>query len=337
MNNITFKNQKSISKIFKQPFRWIILTVSNENGYHKIALKKNLFKKTYTVSFVKDGKIYTKKTEVSIKDLSNQNISIEELGNLHIEDINLNLKDPSKIIENEEKIYSAIDTKARKEEQNFFTKKIELDRQSREKKEKENERSKRRENYYRKEDLIAMRSHLIEASERTEYSHKYGYNPGGSGGNSIVSYGLGFVIKELENIAQKIGFKGFENNGLHTTLKNLKEHELKCYSESETFESDMNILYVFNGLLAQELMMRTIELCNYVRQNDIDTKKFIYYEFSSWCNPLDCYQQGSSTIKIYNEFDELINAVSKYVENVTGVNITNQIQTTLQKQYLKVI
>ena len=324
--NITYKNEKSIKKILKQPFVWAVLTVSNENGFHKIAIKKNLFKKTYTIKSFVDGKSHTEKKEISIEDLANKNINIQGLGKMHIEDISISLVNPSKKIEKEEKIYSKIEQKTKEAHQKQIEKQ---DNKTEEKK----ETIKIEKNYEIKSELKKMRSDLITAQKVISCWHTHGYNANEEDGIYTESYGIDFVINELEKISKKIGYKGFDNNRLHITLDKLKEYESKC----DIYRSNINILHTYNGMLSQELTIRTIDLCNYIRQNNIEINNIEYNKYESWGNPFDCYQMTSESIKIPNEFDKLIEAVSIYVKNVTGEDIRESLQTSLNKQYLMVI
>ena len=76
MKNITYKNEKSIRKIINKPFIWSDLTISNETGYHRIAIKKKLFKKDYTITYIKDGKL--QKENITIDEINNEKITIKE-------------------------------------------------------------------------------------------------------------------------------------------------------------------------------------------------------------------------------------------------------------------
>ena len=274
MHNVTYKNEKSIKRIFKQPFKWAVLTVSNGTGYHKIAIKKNLFKKTYTVSYVLNGKLYTDKKEILLDELAYKNITIAGLGNLHIEDISVSLTNPSKIIENEEKVYSKIDSKARREEQTKKEKEIQQLRQQHELLEKEKQDKQYVQQSYVSDCIYKWDKEVIwsEVSsdtcssgfyETNRYIKGEGYKVDYRFDNSAVSYkkcyDLSFVIKNLVEYSKKIGYDGFDNNRLMDTLSIVNTYVDALFIEKVVRKC------VFHGFLAQELYMRTMGLCKYIR------------------------------------------------------------------------
>lgn len=348
MNTITYKNEKSMKRIFKQPFKWAILTVSNENGYHKIALKKNMFKKTYTVNTIINGKLCSEKKEISIEDIANKNITIEGLGNLHIEDINTSFKNPSKIIEQEEKIYSKIDNKARKEEikqKEIEIKEIQTKNEEAKEQEKYDTRMKEIEEsnrvYNFEKNLIysdfSSNSYDSGYYETNKYIRGKGYTWSqkneSSSSNYKRGYDLSFVIKQLEKYSKKIGFEGFEDNRL-----GIVENKIKEVNKIKDHKEYIKRKYILHGLLVQELYMRTMDLCAYIRKNNIDISNEMYYDsYSTQSTFYDNVSEYSERETIHDLVNELINSVATYIERVTGENVEDSFQTTVQKQYLMVV
>lgn len=374
MNNITFKNEKSIRKIFKQPFTWVVLTVSNKNGYHKIALKKNIFNKTYTIRFIKNGQIYSEKVEVSIEDIANQNISIKGLGNYHIENINISLTNPSKTIQEEEKLYLKIDNRARKEEQDIKEKEIkninnqheaainELNKQH----EQEKQRTEKKQKNKRLDTIIGLKENLIKKRDHRHYWHKeyyYGYlerkhlRSYEEDKTIIIEYGIDFVIEEITKIAKdyrplyvlwKTG--NFDDiNNKYYIYNDVKINILMdrinkiCEMLKNKKDYDDNYLIIIQGLyglLAEELKCGTYKLCEFIREKNIDYKALIYSKYDTdkyWNTCLTKYTEESGTVAIDDYFKSLLNGIALFVERITGEDISKDLQTTLNKQYLMVI
>lgn len=341
MHNITYKNEKSIRRVFKQPFKWAVLTVLNGTGYHKIAIKKNLFRKTYTVSYVLNDRLCTMKKEISLEDLSNQNISIAGLGNLHIEDISVSLTDPSKLIESEEKIYSKI----RKEEQE---KKEAEEKKRKEEEKKQKEAEKQREEEERRIrqkyflDNIANLGNQVMYSEFFLDSHTDGFyetdkcirNMGCEVKRIISdesykikkSYDLKFVINELIKYSEKIGFTGFDDNKLLEELSSIK------IDSSVPFEEAAYKMYISHSILALDLSKRTVGLCRYIRENKIKVSQEVYEDYYS-TSITNGYCSYKETI---NDFvNELIKAVSCYMDRITVNEFNSDLKTELS--YVKTI
>ncbi len=374
MNNITFKNEKSIRRIFKQPFTWVVLTVSNKNGYHKIALKKNLFNKTYTVRFIKNGQIHSEKVEVSIENIANQNISIKELGNYHIENINISLTNPSKTIQEEEKLYLKIDNRARKEEQVIKEKEIkninnqheaainELNKQH----EQEKQRTEKTQKSKRLDTIIGLKENLIKKREHHHYWHKeyyYGYSERKQlrsyeeDRDIILEYGIDFIIEKITKIAKEyrplyVLWKTgeFDNNANDcniyddTKINMLMDRINKiCEMLKNKKDYDDNYLIIIQGLyglLAEELKCGTYKLCEFIREKNIDYKALIYLKYDTdkyWNTYLTKYTEESRTVAIDDYFNSLLNGVALFAERITGEDISKDLQTTLNKQYLMVI
>ena len=374
MNNITFKNEKSIRRIFKQPFTWVVLTVSNKNGYHKIALKKNLFNKTYTVRFIKNGQIHSEKVEVSIENIANQNISIKGLGNYHIENINISLTNPSKTIQEEEKLYLKIDNRARKEEQVIKEKEIkninnqhevainELNKQH----EQEKQRTEKTQKSKRLDTIIGLKENLIKKRDHRHYWHKeyyYGYSERKQlrsyeeDRDIILEYGIDFIIEEITKIAEKyrplyVLWKtgNFDDiNNKYYIYDDVKINMLMdrinkiCEMLKNKKDYDDNYLIIIQGLyglLAEELKCGTYKLCEFIREKNIDYKALIYLKYDTdkyWNTYLTKYTEESRTVAIDDYFNSLLNGVALFAERITGEDISKDLQTTLNKQYLMVI
>lgn len=319
MNKIKFKNEKLINKVFKQPFAWALLTVSNEKGFYKIAIKKSLFKKTYKICYINEGKICTLKDKIAIDNLSNKSITING-NNFNIEDISFKLTNPAKSIEREERIYSKISDKTAKEYENKI-KKIKDEYA----KEKENDEllAARKANLYKFqkiEDAKKLRKALIPAEKSLKCWHQYGYAPGGNNENTTIYYDLEFVISEFARFSSLIGFYGFKNSCMQDILKNIKNLEQKCNRETQSLDTIINSIYALNGALARELLLLVNGLCGYIDYNNININ-FEYTKYDNWCNPSDCYQKFTESIIIRDEFDKLLNAVAVYIKKVTGVSL----------------
>lgn len=344
MNNITFKNEKLIRRIFKQPFVWAILTVSNETGFHKIALKKNFFRNTYTVGYISNNSLQIEKKNVSLDDLKNRNIEISGLDKFYIENVCTSLSKPFNIIENEEMIYSKIDSNARIEEHEVRNNAVSeiLNNHLQEKQQEQynihNAQINRLNKIHNLEgNLICCK--VSSSSHRSGYyeTNRYIYGEGNtwtydsknSNSNWTERYGLSFVIKQLEKYSKKIGFKGFENNRLTAILNKINVHSDFSYDDSVQHE------FVFRGLLVEELYLRTIELCRYIRINRIDISHESYNDYysreSTFFENSSYYSEKK---RIDNLVNELINAVSVYIERLTGDDYSEKFKNELEVQQL---
>lgn len=245
------------------------------------------------------------------------------------------LTSQEKNLKKEEKIYNKIyniTIRQEKEKQRQIELEQEKEKQEQEQRKKYLDNLKKTEKIY---ELKRMRSNLITATKIIDCWHVMGYTTQTQGGVYQQQYGLSFIIKELERISSIIGFKGFTEKRMNDILEKIKTTE-KQINNSDEYEKNLKNAYIFNGLLAQELSSKTLELCEYIRINNINTD-FEYYKYSSWGNSMDCYQKTSEIIEIKNEYDKLMDAVTKYVQNVTGQNIKEEIKNTIQKQYLMVV
>lgn len=374
MYNITFKNENAIKRIFKQPFVWAVLTVSNKNGYQKIALKKNLFNKTYTVRFTKNGQINSEKVEVSIEDIANQNIGIKGIGNYHIEDINVSLTNPSKTIQKDNEIYSKIDSKARKEEQDIKEKEIrkleEQHEQEKQKINKQHEQEKQQTEISQKnkriDTIIGLKEKLIKIKEHRHYKHKvyhYGYlkreylYSREEDENNVFEYGIDFIIEKIIEITKdyRILYKFWKTRKSDDNAYNFNIYDdikinmlmdrinkiCKILQKKENY--DENLLIIIQGLyglLAEELKSGTYRLCEFIRENNIDLTKLTYEKYKQdeyWGYNLSKYTTETCEDVIDDYFNSLIEGIALFVERTTGEDIRKELQITLQKQYLTVI
>ncbi len=294
MKNINFKNNKSIRKMFVNPFTWKLLTISNKKGTYTIVLKKKLFKNIYNVKYVIDGNVHKEKKEIILND----SINIEGLGSFKINDISTRfLKPTKKLIIDKNSINSKIINDNFKEKEEFIKQRmIYINNQS------------------KKEQLLKIRLRLITANVDNYHYHVYGYNPFSESSKYEENYGLDFVIKELKRFSYEKGFNQFNYNKLQSILGKIIKIE-NSMNRYNLLDSSINEAYQLHKLLSYELNSSIILLQKYIEKNNIDTN-FEYKSHNDWWNPNDCNQRARKTIKIKDEFEKLLEAVEIYTNRV---------------------
>lgn len=290
------ENDKLISKMSINPFAWKVLTIFNKKGIYKIALKKNLFKNTYNMICVINGKLNQKQKKIGFTDF----INIKELGNFKINNISISILNPTKKL--------IID------KNNFDDTKITDDLKE---KEEYDEYMKQRmiymHNHLKKEKLVKTRLFLITANIDNYHYHLYGDEPFAKI-SKYEEYGLDFVLKELDRFSKEKGFNKFNYNKLQAILNKIIqiENSMNRYNLKDT---SIGEAYQLHKLLTDELNIMVISLLKYINDNNISTD-FVYKNCYYWSNHQDCNQKACKTIEIKDEFEKLIEAVEIYTNRV---------------------
>ena len=275
-------------------------------------------------------------------------ITIKGLGYFNIESANTSIKNPTKKLEQEENIYKKIEETARKEEKENTKKEIEQLKIEQEKEIEEIKKRIQKLNTIKK--INGLTNNLIETDlnstkfisgiyETNEYikdkGNIYKYKNETSNESYKASYGMSFIIKGLEDFSKEKGYTGFENNKLNETMNMIKNKVDNLYKEYK--EENINTIYTLHGLLAQELYIRTIDLCKYIREQRINTDYKYYESYSTQSKIYDNYYSYFKSETIENFFDELITSVSTYIERITGENFIYKFKDELETKALVLV
>ena len=335
---------KDISELLKDSFGYCILTLSNYEGYKKIALKRNKLKGDYLIIFYNDDEKIVEQREVNIFITGKDKITIEGFGEFEIRDYDYSLTNPEKVIEHDSKLYNEIVTKSedgiRKVYENMVRRIInEKDAEI----ESLKSELKSRENYYtiNRVDRLRDVSRNLVIGEVTCYSHDYkmedlGRSFGGyqmtsksSTSKKEKSNGIKFVIEQLEKTSMIYKSDAFEDNRFN--VLNNKIDELFKKLENGYDENTADSIQSLYGLLAEELTIRLINLFNHIRINNIDTTQLVY-SATIFRNTHRFYEDRSEYEEIEtidNYFDTLIDGACSFIERVTGNNIKNELYSRL--------
>jgi len=345
---INYTNKKSVERLLKQPFGYSLFTVSNKEGFKKISLKRNLFKKNYTVTYFNEdvNAIETKEVTIDLACLSDNILSIEGVGSFELQDAKLVLKNPTEQVEKETEIFRQIDRKAREEE---ITKANKIQEEIIESKDNQIEQIKKEaeqeKTYYTTgrvnrlknimNEVLSTRIYHDSYSYRQVYNRIEGYHMESSTDNYDYEEkrDLSFLLERIENISKTYKCDAFEDNRIRVLISKIKE---KFASINEYDEKTLNSIQALYGLLAEELTMRTYNLCNFIRENDIDTSKYTYRNVL-YSNSSKYYEEESEftdTEVITDYFNKVMEAVSVFVERVTGQDIRKEIELRLTKQQI---
>ena len=366
---ININNKKAIERLIKQGIGYSLYTVSNENGFEKIAIKKTLFKNKYTLTCFNTETNATETKEVKVNISDDNTLVIEGYGTVKIQDASFTFKNPTKEVEKENEIFRQIDKRARDEE---IAKSNEIQSQIIESKDAQIEQIKKeaktQEDYYtsgRIERLESIKSKVIKTKVH-HHSYDYqqvfslpaGYHMKSSSSNydTEESRNLNFLLKQLEGISEMAECNAFEDNTIATLISSVNEKfdSLKEYDEhtiaalispvNENFanfkydENKLNAIQSLYGVIAEELTKRTYALCDYIRTKEIDKNKFEYDTIIySVSRPFyEEQHEYSQREVISNYFDTIMESVAAFVEKVTGENIREEIESRLTKKYLVV-
>lgn len=366
---ININNKKAIERLIKQGIGYSLYTVSNENGFEKIAIKKVLFKNKYTLTYFNTETNATEAKEVKVNISDDNTLVIEGYGTVKIQDASFTLKNPTKEVEKENEIFRQIDKRARDEE---IAKSNEIQSQIIENKDAQIEQIKKeaktQEDYYtsgRIERLESIKNKVIKTKVH-HHSYDYqqvfslpaGYHMKSSSSNydTEESRNLNFLLKQLEEISEMTECNAFEDNTIATLISSVNEKfdSLKEYDEhtiaalispvNENFanfkydENKLNAIQSLYGLIAEELTKRTYALCDHIRTKEIDKNKFEYDTIIYSVSRPFYEEQHEYTQRevISNYFDTIMESVAAFVEKVTGENIREEIESRLTKKYLVV-
>lgn len=340
---VNYKNKKSIEKMLKQGFAYSLFTVSNKDGFKKIAIKKSMFKDNYTIIYFNEdvNAIETKETKIEI--LEDNRLSIEGFGILILQEANIVLKNPVKDIERTTEIYRQIDRKARDEE---IIKADKIKAQIIESKDTQieqiKETAKKQEDYYttgRIKRLKDIKNSVISTKiyhDSYDYKQVFTRPEGFHMQSSSEKYDyeekrdLSFLLERLESIAEAYNCEAFSNNNIKLLISKLNEKFNKINGYDESAVNSIQSLY---GLIADELTTRTYELCDFVRENNIDTTKITYSNllYSGSSNYYEEESSWSDTEVIEDYYKTVMSSVAAFVEKVTGQDIRNEIEARLTK------
>ena len=343
---INYKNKKSIERLLKQGFGYSLFTVSNEKGFEKIAIKKSLFKKNYTLTYFNEDVNAIETKDVKVEILDDNTLSIEGYGKVTLEEASFALKNPTKQVERENEIFRQIDRKAREEE---ITKSNKLQAQIIENKDAQIKQikadAKKQKEYYTygiaerlknlKEDVLRVTINHDSYDYEQVYKVPYGYQMESRTNNFCYEEkrGVTFLTKRLENVAKQLNCNAFEDNRLSTLIEkiNNKFEEMNEYDESKL--TSIQALY---GLLAEELTVRTYNLCNYIRENNITPSKLSYSKtISSGSRPyFEERHEWTVVESIDDYYNTLMESVAVFTERVTGQDIRKEIELRLTQQYI---
>ena len=335
---------KDISELLKDSFGYCILTITNDEGYKKIALKRNKLKGDYLIIFYNDDEKIVEQREVNIFITGKDKITIEGFGEFEIRDYDYSLTNPEKIIERDTKLYNEITTRAedglRKVYGNMVKRIINEKDTEIEGLKKE---LKSKENYYtiNRVDRLRDVSRNLVIGEVTCYSYDYkmedlGRSFGGyqmtsksSTSKKEKSNGIKFVIEQLEKICMTYKCDAFDNNRFETL--NNKIDELFKKLEQEYDENTADSIQSLYGLFAEELTVRLINLFNHIRNNDIDTTQ-LTYTATLFRNIHRFYEDRSEYEEIEsidNYFDTLIEGACSFIQRVNGINIKDELYSRI--------
>ena len=345
---ININNKKAIERLIKQGIGYSLYTVSNENGFEKIAIKKTLFKNKYTLTCFNTETNATEAKEVKVNISDDNTLVIEGYGTVKIQDASFTLKNPTKEVEKENEIFRQIDKRARDEE---IAKSNEIQSQIIESKDAQIEQIKKeaktQEYYYtsgRIERLKSLKNKVIKTKvHHSSYDYQQvfslpvGYHMKSSSSNydTEESRNLNFLLNRLEEISEMAKCNAFEDNTIATLISSVNE---KFANLKEYDENKLNVIQSLYGVIAEELTKRTYALCDHIRTKEIDKNKFKYDTIIySVSRPFyEEQHEYSETEVISNYFDTIMESVAAFVEKVTGENIREEIESRLTKKYLVV-
>lgn len=350
MKEYDIKSTKDFKKAFKSSLLWTVMSVTDEEGYsRKIAIKKDLLKKTFQVDVSGIGTNGNRK--LKSVDLNQQleipfergkcTITIPNLGKFAINNYHLSLANPhQEILSTNNQIEEAI-RKATEKTNDLATiqmsKALEQQKASYEKQLTELEETHRSEKidreYSIKQQLFSIQDNLIEGTYSESGTEHYFEKPNElqkSIGYTCVprtrdvydegktTYDLDFLIKELVSYAQKKGYTGFDGNRfqeVQSKIESLTNKISEEYSDKKVQDT-----YILHGLLASELCTRFVGFCRYIEENNIDTR----YTWSRTRNRREWDDEYTLTNTVTGFFQKTIDGIAKYTKRVFGEEYSNR-------------
>lgn len=349
---INIGNNKSLERLFNQSIGYSLLTVSSEYGIQKIALKKKMFKDTYTLIYCSgeendDEKI--KNIEVVAKLKKDGLLSIKGLNNFTIEDACFKLKNPSRRVLADTKALRKMASYAEKRtriECDDYTSKI-LEQKETEFKEYKDEMSSELYSsvYGRLEPAYALGHSLVDVFEYKhtdtlvyekgyeEWAYKHTLH---DDERKTFKYGVYFITELLKKELKC--YLNEESIALCDELESLwKKIRNVYYKKTETNEElleKVDSIQRLYGYMAYGLKSVIFDLCDHLKKFNCADKKIEYLE---WFHD-DNWKDGNHHIqeRRYEQVDDCINAVldgsSEFIERVTGIDIRDEINKRLGRE-----
>ena len=357
MKNID-ANYKNVEKLLSQGIGYSLFTVSSVYGIQKIAIKKKLFKDNYTLIYCSgeenDDKT-VKSLETTVKLKKDGTLSIGGFPKFNVDDACFTLKNPSQRI--------LLDTQAIRKAEEFASERTRFDVSTHYEqvvKERDDEikdikrdfsTQQMNSNYRRMKDafdltdsLIEIKEHKVLSIKKYEYgreARKYVCTDEETVDNSY-RYGVDFIAELLKD-----KFKHHlseESLNLCDEIISLNKRIDQIYHDSKSFDGDfdkrISAIQSLSGFIAADLRTIIFNLCDSMRDSDIDTSLYDYNESGVkdyWDNQLtkDTHEIYYRTID--NFFDSIIEGSATFIERVTGRDIRDEIKKRLNKEEVKQI
>ena len=349
---------KKAKKMLNIPFGYTLLTGIREDGLEKIVLKKKLFGEGHIITYYSDKEKALVNENVSLffneNALANENVSLFFSGNnivftngcqeFKIYDAKFKLnKSKSKLLQDNE-IYRKIREMARDEESEIAAKQFNMMVESKDKSidaiRKESIAMKKHYTSDRVVRLEALSNNLV-SGVITCTSYDYGMVDKGrylggyqweSKNNTYDKYSnhdLLFIVSEFENIAISYGSRSFSGNNMKSMIemtKRMLEQLNNDYNE-ETADR-VQVLY---GLIAHELLIRLLELCEFCKTQGFDPQTLTYSKtiFSDHSTFFEEEHSYNETENIDNYFDSLVNGACQFIQRITGQDVRREVYDKL--------
>lgn len=344
------KENSAVKKIIKMPVGYTILTISDNYDLKRIAIKGSISKgRRYIYMYDKDTDLVNS-IDAEVKVSNENGLKIVAYGDYIIHDAEYVLLDCKKKILNDNRMFKSIEDRVKVEEQSKNN--LEIERITKQK-DKEiadlQQKLKERENYYTVDRLTRLsdiKKDLV-LGEVTCYSYSSGMRDRGRyfGGYQMTSTsnvtkkvknnGIKFVIEKLEIISELYNSDAFSNNRLHTLLEKIESLETKARTKYD--EETLNSIQSIYGLIAEELTIRLINLCNHIRNNNIKTDELTYEEtiYRYGTKFYDDESEYEEIEKIDNYFDSIIEGACTFIERITNQNIKDELLSRLHQEIEK--
>ncbi|MBO5138897.1 MAG: hypothetical protein J6B89_04615 [Bacilli bacterium] len=341
---------KDFKRAFNSSLLWTVLSVTDEEGYsRKIAIKKDLLKKTFKVNVSGIGTSGERK--LKDVDLNQQlavpykggksTITIPNLGVFTVNNYHLSLANPQQeILSTNNQIEEAI-IKATNKANDIAE--AEMSNRLKMKEYKYTKQLEQLEKKYKDEkidrecsitnQLYSIQDYLMEGTYKESGTENYFEKPNElqkSMGYTCVprtrdvysegkiTCDLKFLLEELVTYAQNKGYTGFDGNRFQTTQATIKS--LTSQISEEYSDKKVKDVYVLHGLLASELCTRFIGFCKYIEENNIDTR----YTWSRTVNRREWDDEYTLTNTVTDFFQKTIDGIAKYTKRVFGDEYSNQ-------------
>lgn len=349
MKQYKIVSKKDFNKIFKKSFIWTVLSVTDQDGYsRKIAIKKDIFKKTFTVDIsgiatstkqILDHVSLDKSYEIAFNKTSNK-IQIPNIGLFTVNNYHLAINNPhQEILTDNTIINNAIAlTKDKETDKNkdIMEEKLrnqdEIHAKTVEKLKQEYSEKELRRQSSIKNSLDSITKNLIKGSYEEEGEEVVYETPNDlqksmgitcvprtkrTRDKGNISYNLEFLVTELEKYAKNKGYDGFNNNSFTYCIN--KIDSINNQLKSEYSDEKVKKAYTLHGILVTDLTTRFIDFCRYIKEMGIDTR-YSWYNTGTRSYWDDKY---TYTYTITDFFQKTIDGIALYTENVYGSDYKN--------------